>query len=227
MTRNALITLVGARLGDTSSAFDTVLEDYFDRVLEELAANECIRSLRKTNTTQFTASTATYSTRTITGMSSPDFPVDIIHLLVPAWGPLTGRLVRLEEEEFLRKRMGFTNSDGTAIEGQPAYWCLYPNDQQLYIAPTPSASYVVTNQLEVHYIAPPTAIAGGTDITEIRREHIPVLIAGMIAHGANFQDETLPDLKTARQQFEIGMARMKGLAHREHGRGYRTAYRDF
>lgn len=226
MTRDALIALVGARLGDTSSAFDTVLEDYFDRVLEELAANECIRSLRKTNTTQFTASTATYSSRTICGMSSPDYPVDIIRLLVPAWGPTAGRLIRLEEEQFLLKRLAFTDSTGAAVTGQPMYWCLYPNDQQLYVTPTPSSSYVVTNQLEVHYIAPPTVIAGGTDITEIRREHIPVLIAGMVAHGANFQDETLPDLKTARQQFEVGMARMKGLNHREHGRGYRTAYRD-
>lgn len=226
MTRTQLVTLVANRLGDASSAFTTILDTYFDRVLEEMAAMEAIKSLHKVNTTQFTASTSTYSTRTLTGLSSPDFPVDIKRLVVPAWGPISGILTRLNEDQFLEKRLSHINSDGTYQEGQPQYWCLSPNEQQLYVTPRPSSDYVTSNQLEVYYISPPTAIGSGTDITEVRREHLMTIIYGMIAHGASFQDETLPDQREARALFDRAMLQMKGLVNRDHGRDHRIQYRD-
>lgn len=226
MTRSELITQVAERLGDTSTSFkDDVLSDFFDRVLEEMATNDCIRSLRKTTTATLTAGDSTYDTRTLTGMSAPDYPVDIIRLLIPALGT-SGMLTRLEEDDFLHHRLSYIDSDGNLISGQPQVWCLYPNEQQLYISPAPSSDYVTSNSLEVHYIAPPTVIASGTEISEIRREHLTTVIYGMIAHGANFQDETLPDLRSARQMFEAAMYRMKVQNNKEPMRDKRVRYRD-
>ena len=228
MTRTQLVGMVAERLGDSSTDFVAdVLDGFFDRVLEEMATNDCLRSLRKVANFSFTAGDDTYSTRTITGLASPDFPVDLIRVMVPAWGSWAGMLTRLEEDAFLKFRLQYVDSTGALVTGQPAVWTLYPNEQQLYIAPAPAAEYVITNGVEVQYIAPPTAIASGADITEVRREHLSTIIYGMIAHGANFQDETLPDLASARPLFEAGMARMRAQNQKEPMRDHRIRYRDY
>ena len=226
MTKLELITRVGERLGDTSADFLTILGRVFEDVLAELAANDCIKSLRKTATFTFTANTMNYDTRVITGLAAGHYPMDIISLRIPSW-QYAAKLERFSEADFDNWRSIYTDSVGVAIPGAPKGWRLYPNDQQLQVIPVPRAQDVITNGVEILYLKPPAALASGDTITEIRDEHIPALIAGMRKHGLVFQTETLQDLPDAIREFENWKIRMRGEAQRERGRAIRTRYRDF
>lgn len=229
MTKQEILSAISQRLGDSTSGFeDPILSNIFDQVIAEMASRDCIRSLRKTATFTFTDSVRGYDTQTLTGLTGTDWPMDFVSLIVPSWGPSYGMLLRKSEEEFLQWRLEHTDTDGNPVTSKPRIWCLTPNEQTLQVDPVPGADDVPpTDGVEAIYIAPPTVLALGDDLTEIRREFIPVIIAGAVKYGARFQDETLNDVPQATRDFETGMLRMRGQAQRDRGRTYRSTYRDY
>lgn len=227
MTKQQILDEVGRRLGDTSSNFvTTVLSPIFDHMLDEMATNDAIQSLRKTATFAFTAGTTSYSTQTITGLTGQIYPLEVRKLLVPRWGT-EGLLERLEEQEFDKWRLHWTKTDGTVQQERPMFWRLYPNYQTLQVLPSPRSADATANAVEITYVAPSSVLLDTDNIAEIQRQHLHVVIAGMIKHGLVFQDETLTDAKTAYREFELGMQRMKNQQAREFPREFRTKYRDF
>lgn len=225
MTKDDVIAETARRLGDSSSSFLTILGTVFDRVLDELAGADCLRALSKVATFTFTLNTRDYSTRTITGLSAPQFPRDIKRILVPRWGPDEGRIHRVSEEQYHEFRLRSTKSDGTNQASRPRVWTLQPNEQQISFDPAPDADSVITNAGEVYYLAHATSLSGATEISEVRQSHIPALIGGMLKHGLVFQDETLVDRPLAVQEWELFKQRMRADAHRERGRAVRMARR--
>jgi hypothetical protein len=225
MTKTALIAEVANRLGDSTTGFLTILGTIFDEVLRELAARGAVKQARQTASSAWlVAGTMSYSTRTITGISSPDWPLDVISLRVPMW-QAGGFLERFDDETFEGWRHACTDSTGTAIRGYPRGWRLYPNETQLQVIPVPDST-ADDATVETLYLKPLTALSGSDDIVQLRQEHIPWLLQGCIKYGAVFQDETRTDVKAATQEFEIGIRRMIGEAGRTRGRATRARYRD-
>jgi len=226
MTKTELITEVGQRLGDTGANNLTILGNIFDQVMREIAARGGLKQLRKVHSSAWmTASTMNYNTQSvITAVASPDYILDIISIRVPAWGD-QGFLDRMRDSLFEKYRHVYTDSTGTLINGQPFGWRLYPNETQLQIIPAPDAT-AATATAEILYLAPPTALSGGSNITELRQEHIPWLLAGCVKYGASFQDETRNDIPRYTAEFEVGLRRMVGEATRERGKSTRGIYRD-
>lgn len=224
MTKTALLTEIGQRLGDTTSGFLTILGNIFDQVLRELAARGAIRSVRQTATFTFTENTQNYSTRTLSGLSSPNYPLDIVQIVVPAWQS-QGYLRRVNDEQFERWRLAYIDESGSPIAGQPQVWRLYPNETQLQVQPVPDGDST-SDSVELEFIAPPTALSGSDAITQVRQEHIPYLVAGCVKYGAPFQDETRMDMRTALLEFEQGIRIMKAEAERKRGMTIQARYRD-
>lgn len=225
MTKTALLTEIGQRLGDTSTTFLTILGSIFDEVLREIAARGGLKQVRQVNSAAiFAADTPSYSTRTITGIASPDWPLDIISLRVPEWQQ-QGMLVRFNDREFELWRHAYTDSSGTNLTDYPRGWRLYPNETQLQVVPVPHST-AATATVEVLYIQPPTALSGGDSIQELRQEHIPWLLAGCVKYGAVFQDETRADVAQYTAEFEFGLRNMIAEAQRERGRTVQARYRD-
>lgn len=242
MLKSAVLFQVGQRLGDTTTANLAVLSPIFDEVIRELSLHDAIRSVHKTNTFTFVVNQQNYNTSIITGLSASApyvYPIDIVRLLVPAWGagfgtwwPWAGDgisvgngiLTRLSPEEFVQYRLLWTDRDGVNVANTPRAWTLYPNEQQLQICPVADSDHL--EDFEIEYLSPPTTLADGDDITEIHLEHIPVVLAGCLKYGAVFKNETQVDMAAATRDWEIGIIRMKTHAQRRRGMAYRTEYRD-
>jgi hypothetical protein len=226
MTKNELVQRVARRLlmkGDTDFE-TTVLEPIVDDVIRELAQRDAIGALRKSTTFNLVQSQQNYDTRTITGLSAPDYPAEIRRLIVYAWGWTEGRLVRRSDPEFERAML----EDGSTYEARPRIWRTYPNEQQLQVYPLPDAdndAAVVT----IEYIAPPTVLGTATEISEIRDEDLPTIMAGVYRYGVAFQDETITDQRRADLLFEQGIQRMKARRERARfaGRRRQVSYRDY
>jgi hypothetical protein len=227
VTKDDVVAEVARRLGETSADFQVLLGTIFDRVLDELASHDCIRSLWRTATFSFVANQRTYSTRTISGLASPHYPRDFKRIIVPAWGPVEGYIVRVKEESFVQFRLGSTDTDGANVTGRPRVWCLTPNEQTMAFDPAPGADDVLANGVEALFLVPPNALAGTSPIEEVRQEHIPAIIGGMIKHGLVFQEETLVDRPGAIRDYELMIIHMRGEAQRERGRATRMAFRDY
>lgn len=229
MTKTQALTQIGQRLGDTSTAFLAVLSPIFDEVLRELALHDAIRALRKTATFTLVADQRDYDTATICGIPTDggvaQYPIDLMRLTVFSWGLGLGELDRVTENEFMRYRLASTDDAGVPVSGRPVRWTLYPNETNLQVDPVASADYAVA--CEVEYIAPPATLADGDDITELRLEYVPVLLAGCIKYGAVFKNETATDMNAAMNDFAVGIVRMKTQRDRRRGMEYRTDYRDF
>lgn len=240
MTKLEVLTQAGQRLGDTTTDFLAILAPIFDEVRRELALHDAIRPLRQTATGTFVVNQQNYPTDTLTGMGTGVFPMDVVRLIVPAWGsgfgtwwPWYGNdtlsigngiLSRLSPEEFVAFRLLWTDSSGNNVANIPRAWTLYPNEQQLQICPVADDDHL--DNFEVEFIAPPATLANGDTITDVHLEFIPVLIAGIIKYGAFFKNETNVDVGAATRDWEIGIIRMKTQAQRQRGRAYRSLYRD-
>jgi len=223
MTKNEVLAEVGKRLGDDSANFlSDVLSPIYDETVFEMAANGCILTLRQTTTFSLVYNQRDYSLDAASGLGTDIFPIEVQKLIVPQWG-VAGILERKEERDFDAIRISHTDSTGAAVPGQPRIWRIFPNETNLQVDPVPDAASAVS--CEITFIAPPTILADGDPVAEIRRQYIPVVIAGMMTHGLQFQDETVTNLfdgKTAPVFFEAGMARMKERSFAEPGRAKRV-----
>jgi len=208
MTRDEIVTEAARRLGDTSTSFLAEIDKAFDFVLQDLAANECISALRKVNATQLVVlDQLDYDTLLLTGSTTPDYPIELISLRVWAWSPFS-LLIKTNDRLFEANR----SLDGEAIRGRPRMWRTYPNEATVQLWPRADGDNA-GETLEALYVAPPTAISGATQLTEIRREHIEVIVNGLQSRNALFLDETITDPSIAWQLYLAGRDRMFARRH--------------
>lgn len=224
MTREELILLAATRLGDESTDFLEDLDPLFDDVLRDLAASDALLLLRKT--AQFTpvADQRTYDTRTITGLSSPDYPKRILSLVVANWSPWAVIDQADNNEQFERLRY----STDPTLSSRWRIWRLYPNETTLEVWPPADAAAVDdagANGAEILYEAPPTSLGDTDEIEEVRQEDLETLKWGIIARAAHFRDETLALADLALQHYERGKARIWARTH--NGRPGRIEPRPF
>lgn len=226
MTKNDILEQIEERLGDSSAGFTTILGKVFDRVLEELAANECIGQLRKEASYQFTAGTTSYDAGTICGLSAGPpqvYPIRVEKLHVPSWG-FEGRLEKVEDEG---KWDALIATYGATLSARPKWWRVYPNETQIQAFPVPTSDDTTASALKVLHWAPPAALGVNDNIAEIRNENLHVIIAGCVWYGLVFQDETLVDKDRALVEWRTGMAMMKGQQRRaRYGDVQRIRFRD-
>lgn len=208
MTRAEIIAEAGRRIRDTSSAFKTaVFDSLFDMVLAEMASKGAITALNSKNSAVvFVASQRSYTTLALSGLSTPNYPLEIIRLRAWAWGLPGGIIEKKSDAAFALQRA----RDGDTA-GQPRIWRYSPNEQAVEVHPPPnSASAAAT--IDVEYLKPPTLIADGTHITEVHFEDIPTIIAGLKVYAGEHQSDIAADRDSMRQKdlaiWSAGLAAM-------------------
>lgn len=207
-TRTEIVTEAARRLGDQSSDFVAEVNSAFDYVLADLALEGCIQDLRKVASSAVTVtSQINYDTRTLCGLSSPHYPSQVYSLRVRAWGA-AGILRRASDQEYEWLR----HCDGENATGRPYVWRVYPNIRQVQLWP-PASSENADATLEVEYLAPPSILAGGDDISELRFEDLETIIYGLMARGVGFKDQTAIDLEAAFASYIAGRNRMYARVH--------------
>jgi hypothetical protein len=225
MTKDQLVTRIGHRLGSTTTNFLTLVSECLDQVLQELAARGAVKQHRQTRSSAWmTLDTVSYSTRTICNVSTPDWPLDIESIFVPAW-QAAGWLVNVSDLEFERWQAAATTSSGANVTGYPRVWRMYPNESQVQIMPAPHAEAAAATVVTT-YLKPLTALSGSDAIEQIRQEHFEYVVAGVLAKGATFQDETRTDLVKAARDYELGIRKMIAEANRRRGRLIQPVYHD-
>lgn len=202
MTRTEIVAEVARRLGDESTGFKTLIDSYFQFALYELAQRGCISQLRKVlESAIWTASTMSYNTATILGLSTP--PAAITKILVPAWGFESGYIHHKSDDEFDLYRLQW----GYNLEGRPDIWRLYPNETQIQFYPLPDGDSA-GETVSIEYWDHPTVIASGTQLTEIQIEDVPTLIAMMYDSGLTFNDATRAEVTRGAVDKETLISRM-------------------
>lgn len=203
MTRDELIDFAGLRLGDNSTAFKAILDPFFDDIMRDLATNELLDALKQTNTFDTVLDQEDYSTQTMTGLSED--PIKIFKIRVPTWG-VSGNIRQAEsEQQYVLRRQAMTDSRGRFL-----IWRIYPNMGQIQFWPPVDADNAGVGIGEIHFLAKPTAIAGGTTITEVPTEDLDTLTWGVVARGAPFRDDSLITVDHALSQYEAGKKRIQG-----------------
>lgn len=203
MTRDEIVASVANRLGDASTEFQAVVNEFFDDVLAELASEELIPSLKQLGTFTVDQDTRTYDVKDETGAT--DYPIRVLDLRVPDWGYFARVMQAENNEEFDRYRFDYSQD----YRGKWRLWRTYPNVRTLEVWP-PAGSEDAGVDAEIVYLAPPAQITGETELTELDRVDVPWLKYGMIAYGAPFRDETIGDIEQARTLFEAGKRRLFG-----------------
>jgi hypothetical protein len=207
MTKNELLAEIGRRFGDTSASFrDDVLAGSLDFVLADLASWGCINLLRKAASFAVTLDTRDYPTRTALGILTPNYPLDVLQLTVYAWGPSYGRVPRLSDREFEAQRL----VDGEDARGKWIGWRFWPNESNIQVHPPADSDAVTGATCEALYLAPPTILAGGDAIEEIRFEHLECLVFGIKARLASFDEATAADATADWQNYIVQRRRMWG-----------------
>jgi hypothetical protein len=226
VTKAEIAELAGKRLGDTSNdanGFLPILREVLDQVIDELAANECIGSLRREASYQFTAATSTYNSGTACGLASGLYPTRIEKLRVPAW-EVESEVVKIEDEELFDS---YVAQYGPTYQNRPRWWRIYPNEQTIEVFPVPRSDDTTASALKILYWAPPDVLEDADDIVEINRLNFHVIIAGLVWHGLPFQDETLMDRDRALMEWQSGMVAMRSQQQRaRYGDIRRARYRE-
>lgn len=205
MTRDEIIAEAARRLGDQSTAFLAEVSAAFDFVLQDLAAQECISALRRVSTADVTGlDQRNYPTRDLTGLTTPDYPVRIFSLTVWGWG-IASQLELVNDGLYEMQRQ----LDGETRRGRPRIWRVYPNESNVQVHP-PADADNSGETIECLYLAPPTVITGGTQIDEVRREHLETVVHGLRARLAEVLEETAADAATYWQLYVAGRDRMWG-----------------
>lgn len=213
MTRAQIVALAGKRLGDEEADYLTLLDSFFDEVLRDLAASEAIELLRSEHTFDLVADQESYSTRTMTGLVAPNYPLRVLDIWVPTWGadgtaPLLRRAYT--NVEFQQFRNTLSADD---LRGRFRLWQVYPNNATVRFWPPVDAANAGTGLGRVNYLAPPASIAGSDELEQIRYEDIPTIVNGLVMYGAPYRDETLIDLERAGELYQQGKALMWGRTH--------------
>lgn len=213
MKRSEILLHAGRELHDQSPNYlADVLDPAFDLILADLARAGAISALTSSLTASpLTESVRAYSTRTLSGLAAPYFPLEILSLRVWAWG-LVGILEKVSDAVFAFRR----SRDGDT-SGQPSCWRYYPNEQAIELHKIPNSA-AASASLEVTYLKPPTLIAQDTDITEVHYEDIPVIVLGLKSHGAEDRNDDVADRDSMRQkalvEWQAGMGQMVQRARR-------------
>lgn len=213
MTRAQIVAEAARRLGDQTTEFLSEVDAAFDYVLNDLAAHEAIGDLQRIHSTALVADQRDYSTRTLTGLTAPDWPDRILSLRVWAFG-VDSLLQQVSDAAFEAQRA----LDGEDATGRPRLWRCYPNSRTVQLHP-PADDESDGELLEVLYLAPPTAVASNADLDEIRREDLETIVFGLQARLAPFLDESVADPNLAWQLYAAGRDRMWA---RRHNRGVGT-----
>lgn len=210
MTRDQLLTEVLERLGDASSTMASKIGDIFDLVLADMASRGILSALRQLSTGfNVVLGQEVYTTQAITGLSNPDYPYDILGLFIPSYGYPAAIIEKVAMDRYQsRKALNSAN-------GQPEMWTLFPNETAIAIWPPASATYAGTGTAYLYYVKPPTAISGSTEISEVRREDLHVLVSGVYKFASGFFDnETIEQLSADQAKYS---------AHYEQGIAVMTA----
>lgn len=208
MTKTQLVDRVARRLGDTSTAFQTILLELFDDVIRELSAAEVLEPLQALATFTVVEDQRTYQTATIAGLSSPNSPLRVLRLTVPTWGWSAPVEQAESNREFENYRFGSSDDH----RGQWRMWRLYPNDETLEVWP-PAGPDQDGDEAEMLYLVPPASLGNSAEITYLRPDDLPTLAWGLIMYAAPFLDEALAEVQAATEHFEQGKARMWARRH--------------
>lgn len=223
MTRAQIVAAAASHLGDSSAEFLTILDGYFDEVLRDLARDEAIELLRREHVFDLVADQENYSTRTMTVLSAPYYPLRVLNIWVPTWGA-EGILQKANtDDEFMYFRQ--TTDPQTLKAGRIRMWQVYPNHQQIRVWPTTDAANSGVGLGSIKYIGPPSIIASNDVMDEIRYEDLDTITYGLIFKGAPFRDETLSDVDKAAAIYQQGKAAMWARTH--NGYAGRTDPQDF
>lgn len=203
MTRADLVAQAAARLGETSAAFQALVDAEFPFVIRDLAARQAMGLLSATASVTLTASQRAYIVTTLLGISNQVW--DIESIFAYAWGPVEGVITRAQSNlEFATERL----NDGDTAEGRPRLWRFYPTRNTIEFHPIPDAE-AATATLEVSYIAQPTIPAAGAE-AEVKLEDEETIIWGLCARMAPFKEDTAGDAGQWWQLYLAGVERMKG-----------------
>lgn len=223
MKRQDVVAAAALRLGDQSTAYQTVVDGFFDQVLRDLAMIEAIELLRVETAFDLVVDQENYATRTMTGMVAPFYPLRILNVWVPTWLQ-EGILHQASSDgDYLhfRQRYHFTPGNGTRCRT----WQVYPNITTVRMWPPVDASNAGTGLGSVKYIKQAAAVASGDDIVEIREEDLGTIVNGLVFYGAPFRDETMLEVDRAGQLYQLGIRQMWGRTF--NGQGGRADPKDF
>lgn len=223
MTRLEIVTAAGRRLGDTSSAFLTILDGFFDDVLRDLAQAECISEWMQENDFDLVEAQEDYSTLVITQLAGNVSPVKILRIWIPgAGGAGAPPLFRQADSDYEYEALRAGSSDA---QGTPRLWRIWPNWTTVQLWPPVDAGNAGVNLGKVQFLSHPTAIASGAELTEVPTEDFETVVLGIVARGAPFRDETMGDVDQALQLYERGKSLMWGRLHNSHPK--RVVAQDF
>lgn len=215
-TKRDILAQAGRQLGDTSDNFrDDILGPAFDFVLAELAAWECIESVRRVHTFQIRAGVREYETREICNLT-PHYPADVLSLTVPTWGPLTGVIYKsADDRDFMRLKLQ-TSPPATPAD-QWRVWRLWPNHRILEVWPAAGTDFDGID-FETAFIAPWHAITLDDDVLDIQQEDMQCITLGIQTQGATFSEMLHQDRALLEMKYESAKKRMWGRRHVRPGR---------
>jgi hypothetical protein len=228
VTKQQLLDECARRLGDEDPTFKSaILAPAFDFVLLELAQQDCVPLLRSQTVFALSTPAGVVSDNLLlldTAALVGTLPVRIIgDILVPAWGAVAGRIVRVDDQTFEHAWLGnATNA------GQPCLFRLYPSIAQLQLWPAPrDEDGPATAYLD--WTRSPTTLGVADEIADVEVVDLPTLLAGLYRVGIGYRDETLNDTVKAEADWQRGVQRMRErtLESRHFGRRYVIRYREF
>jgi hypothetical protein len=206
MKRQDIVALAAKRLGDESAGYVATLDSFFDSVLRDFAEIEAIELLRKESPFDLVQDQENYSTRTMTGIVAPFYPLRILNVWVPTWGR-EGIVARATSDN---EYMSFRQRITPLARGRFRIWQVYPNITTVRLWPPVDADNAGTGLGSIKYIAQPTTLGPTDDIVEIRYEDLEVIVNGLVFYGAPFRDETMLNVDRAGQLYQQGRQYMWG-----------------
>jgi len=214
MTVDDLLTEVAFRLGDTSTAFKTEIAGALQWVLRDLAQHESIGRLRKTKTFSIVQDQRNYDLQTITGLTTPDYPVEFESVVVREWGWPTG-LIKQAETDMEMERLRL--EQGETFTGKWMLWNVRPDADgkpQLFVQP-PGGGQEAGDTVEVTFCAPPDVLTGTDVIAQVYEEDLETLVYGVQARLAFYKEETQGDFQRWMPLYFEGRAKMWGRTHNQ------------
>jgi hypothetical protein len=204
MTRTELVAAAARRLGEESDAFKSIIDNEFPFVIRDLAAHQAMGLLTASATVTLTASTRAYNVKTLLSISNEVW--DIESVVVYDWGPTQGIIRRANTNyEFMQQRL----TDGETCEGRPTLWRFFPLRSTIEFHPIPDADAAAAS-FEIAYIAEPTVVASGTEVSQVRIEDQETIVWGLMARMAPFKEDYANDADKWWQLYLAGIERMKG-----------------
>lgn len=206
MTKLELLTHAARRLGDASADFITnILKPEFEIMVLELLQAECI--VLELTATFTVKGTRGYDLREICGSRS-HAPRSILSLIVYAWGDTAGFPQPLDDESFARYRA----AGGEERTGRWERWRVFPRPFNLEVYP-PAGADELGAVAQIVFTGVPQMIPDNEELSCIAAEDQPAIIAGLVARGAEFGEDTLADAGRLLAIYEEQKSKMWARAH--------------